>query len=71
MFYASAQSVLIWQQSDRIQQRLLDILSVSVSQTGPTELTLNTSTVLTAAARLSVNSFLTALMTCGALKTQK
>lgn len=57
--------------SDRIKQRLPDILSVSVPQAWPTELTLNPTTVLTAAARLSVDSFLSALVTCRALKTKK
>ena len=61
----------VYQQSDRIKQRLLDILSVSVPQARPTELTLNAPTVLTAAARLRVSSLLTALMTCGALKIHK
>lgn len=56
---------------DRIKQRLPDILSVSVPQTRPTELTLNPPTVLTATACLRVNSFLTALMTCRALKIHK
>lgn len=60
--------VLVLKQSDRIKQRLPDIFSVSVPQTRPTELTLNPPTVLAAAACLGVNSFLTALMTCGALE---
>lgn len=49
-----------------IEQGLLDILSVSVPQTRPAELTLNPPTLLAAAARLGVDSFLTALMTGGA-----
>lgn len=59
------------EQSDRIKQRLPDILSVSVPQTRSAELTLNPATLLGAAARLCVNRFLTALMTCGALKKNK
>ena len=56
--------------SDRIKQRFPDILSISVPQARPTELTLNPTTVLTAAARLSVDSFLSALVTRGALRTE-
>lgn len=61
----------MYQQSDRVNQCLLHILSVSVPQARPTELTLNPAAVLTATARLSVNCFLTALMTRGALKIHK
>lgn len=61
----------MYQRSDRIEQRLLDVLSVSVPQARPAELTLNPPTVLAAAARLGVNSFLTALMTRGALKIHR
>lgn len=63
--------VLVYQQPDRIEQRLLDVLSVSVPQARPTELTLNPTTVLTTAARLGVNSFLAALVTRRALKIHK
>ncbi len=62
---------MLCQQADRIKQRLLHVLSVSVPQAWPTELTLNPPTVLAAAARLCVNGFLAALMTCGALKIRK
>lgn len=64
-------SVLGYHQSDRIKQRFFDILSISVPQTRPAELTLNPTAVLTATARLCVNSFLTALMTRGTLKIYK
>lgn len=64
-------SVLGYHQSDRIKQRFFDILSISVPQARPTELTLNPTAVLTATARLCVNSFLTALMTRGTLKMHK
>lgn len=60
----------IAQQSDRIKQCLLDILSVSVPQTRPTELALNPPTLITAATCLSVHCFLTALMTRRALRSK-
>lgn len=53
--------------TDRIKQSLPDILSISVPQARPAELTLNPSTVLIAAASLCVDSFLPALMARGAL----
>lgn len=64
-------SVLGYHQSDRIKQRFFDILSISVPQARPAELTLNPTAVLTATARLCVNSFLAALMTRGTLKIYK
>lgn len=63
--------VLVYQLTDRIKQRLPHVLSISVLQARPTELTLNPSAVLAAAARLGVNGFLPALMTRGALSIRK
>lgn len=54
--------------SDRIYQRLPDILSVSVPQTWSTELPLDPSTVFTSATCLGVNSLLTALVAGGTLE---
>lgn len=50
----------------RIQQGLPHVLSVSVPQTRPTELTLDSPAGLASAARLSVHGLLTALVTRGA-----
>lgn len=69
--YSHCQDVLsIVQQSDRIKQRLPDILAISIPQTRSTELTLNAPTLITAATCLSVHRFLTALMTSRALKSK-
>ena len=61
----------MYQTSDRIKQRFPDVLSVSVPQAWPTELTLNPTTVSTATAGLCVNGFLPTLMARGALKIQR
>lgn len=57
-----------FEKSDRIKQRLSDILPVPVPQTRPAELTLNPAAALAAAAGLGVDGFLTTLMASRALR---
>ena len=52
----------------RVQQSLLDLFSVSVFQTRPTELPVDPATLLTAAARLGVDGLLATLVTGSALE---
>lgn len=59
--------VCVFEESDRVEQSLSDILPVPVPQTRPAELTLNPAAALAAAAGLAVDSFLTTLMASGAL----
>lgn len=58
-----------WALPLRIKQSLLDVFSVSVPQTRPTELALDPTALLTTTARLGVDRLLATLVTGGALGT--